>query len=345
MSFAEQELRSQFEALEQTARHIIGRREELRSVLGEVRSLCVLGCGSSHSVAKSTARQFAQRCGIPAQALAAGDLLVNFDAYQRTLTGTALVLLSRSGSTSELLAAARLFRERFPGMPIISICAVTDAPVAELATISVELPWAFDRSVCQTRTVSNLYGAGLLLAALKSGDGSLLADFDELREKSTGFCAEVEEVTDALAAGDWTSSVVLADSGSAGLAEEAALAFKEICRTPSSFYNLLDVRHGPIVLVDRRTLVLTLVSRGDAALQADLVTDLRSRTDHVVVFACGPATDDAAIALPRLRNDDVSALFMLYTIQLLCLKRALRQGLDPDQPDGLDAWIELRPAG
>jgi glucosamine--fructose-6-phosphate aminotransferase (isomerizing) len=341
VSYAERELRGQFDALEATTRHIVGRRAELEEALSRVESLWVLGCGSSYSVAKSSARQFSQRCGIPAQAVAAGDLLVTFDAYEKALAGGTLLLLSRSGSTSELLAAARRCRESYPDMPIISICAVDGAPVAELATVSIELPWAFDESVCQTRTVSNLYGAALLLAAVKSGDEGLLADFGELRGKSVGFCAEVEQAIDRLAAAPWTDAVVLADSGMAGLGEEAALAFKEICRTPSNFYHLLDVRHGPMVLIDSDTLGAVLVSRGDRGLQDDLLADLRAKAGTVVAFVCEGTAEQPSITLPATRNDDVSALFMLYCLQLLCVKRAVLNGLDPDRPDGLAAWIEL----
>jgi glucosamine--fructose-6-phosphate aminotransferase (isomerizing) len=148
-----------------------------------------------------------------------------------------------------------------------------------------------------------------------------------------------------LAGADWTSAVVLADSAMAGLAEEGALAFKEICRTQSSFHHVLDVRHGPTVMIDDRTLVLAFVSRGDGGLQADLLSDLAARTDELIAFTCGEplgVPSVAEIALPPLRHDETGAVFMLYCIQLLCLKRALLRGLDPDQPDGLAAWIELK---
>lgn len=345
MSFAETELRSQFDALELTTSHILERRDEIASTLGQVQRLCVLGCGSSYSVAKSTALQFAQRAGVAAHAVAAGDLLVNFGSYTNVLADSAVLLLSRSGSTSELLAAARRCRERFPEALIISVCAVEGAPVAAIADLSIEIPWAFDESVCQTRTVTNLYAAGLLLAGVKAGAEGLLADLAALPRLAPGFCGAVETRLDQIAAADWSSAVVLADSGGAGLAEEGALAFKEICRTPSSFYHLLDVRHGPMVLIDRETLVLALVSRGDRQLQADLLADLRARTEHVLAFSCGEplgVPGVAEIPLPATGHDDAGAVFMLYCIQLLCLKRALLHGLDPDQPEGLAAWIELK---
>ena len=41
--------------------------------------------------------------------------------------------------------------------------------------------------------------------------------------------------------------------GASVIASEGALAFKEIARIPSISYHLLDVRHGPMVLIDDKT--------------------------------------------------------------------------------------------
>jgi len=100
-------------------------------------------------------------------------------------------------------------------------------------------------------------------------------------------------------------------------------------------------------MIDRHTLVLAIVSRGDRGLQADLLQDLRGRSEHLVAYTCGEPIDLPGVSevqLPVTTHDDVSAIFVLYCIQLLCLRRALLRGLDPDQPEGLAAWIDLKTA-
>ena len=342
---AERELRDQFQAILQTTREILSRREELRTFLADMRSLCILGCGSSFSVAKSSALQFSQRAGIPAEAMAAGDLLVNFDSYRRLLDGATFLLLSRSGSTSELLLAARRCREQVPGCKILSVCAVAGAPVSAFADVNIEIPWAFDASVCQTRTVSNLYASALLLCGVHCCDEILLDNMLAVREQAAVFCPAVESVLTQIGEGEWNNAVVLADSSMAGLAEEGALAFKEICQRHSNFYHVLDSRHGPVVMIDANTLVVQLVSRGERQLQLDLAADMVKSAGSVVLLECaetGAAVDGAVhIRLPQTDSDDVSAIFMLYCIQLLCLKHALARGVDPDEPAGLDPWIKL----
>lgn len=345
MFLVEKELRDQFAALDKTFLHIDGRKNELHSFMENVQRICVLGCGSSYCIAKSSALQFSQLTGIASWAVAAGDLLVNFDDYKNLLKGAALLLLSRSGSTSELILAAKKCREFDPDIKIISICAVDGAPVTEIADLNIEIPWAFDQAVCQTRTVSNLYISALMLAAIKGDHTSLLDSLRNLKQQSSLFTESPETTYDRLAELNWSHAVILADSGVAGLADEGALVFKEICLTRSNFYNVLDVRHGPIVTIGKDTLVVVFVSQGNERLQIELVQTVAEQAGHMLVFSGNRAVPSipnvTTIALPGGLDDNVRAVFMLYCIQLLCVKRALFLGQNPDAPAGLDAWIKL----
>lgn len=344
MYLTEQEMKNQFDAVAQTMDKLMAGRAEAKAALADIRALCVLGCGSSYSVAKSTALQFFQHTGVPAYALAAGDLLVNFPAYEKQLRGSTVLLLSRSGSTSEVLRAAERCKKEL-GCKILSICAKEQSPAQGLADWSLGLPWAFDEAVCQTRTVTNLYVAGLALSYIAGDDEKGLAVLRALKDHSVSFCEAQEQIIADLAGKPWTRVVVLADSGPAGLAEEGSLAFKEICRRDSNHYHLLDVRHGPMVQIGPDTLVIALCSSGDWALQRALLEDLAPKTGHLLILDCGAHESETLpgdyIALPDCGNDDVRAVFALYCMQRLCFLHALNRGVDPDKPEGLDPWIKL----
>ena len=143
----------------------------------------------------------------------------------------------------------------------------------------------------------------------------------------------------------WNKAVVLGDSGMAGILEEGALAFKEICRRDSNHYHLLDVRHGPMVKIDGETLVIALLSSGERSLQTALLSDLAAKTDKLLVLDCRPVSGEeipgTRIVLPNCAADDMSAIYALYCIQLICMHHAAVRGVDPDKPEGLDAWIKL----
>lgn len=340
----EKEMRSQFEAIAKTVAELSAHKAEALEALSGVKSLCVLGCGSSFSLAKSAAMQFSQNTGIPAYALPAGDVLVNFGSYEKLLRGSALLLLSRSGSTSEVVRAAKRCTEEL-GCKVLSLCAKVGTPVEEVADWSLCLPWAFDEAVCQTRTVSNLYLAALGLAYLAAGEEDKAAALSCVPELAPAFCQEQESILSALAEKPWVKAVVLGDSGMAGVLEEGALAFKEICRRDSNHYHLLDVRHGPMVQIGQDTLAIAMISSTERELQKALLTDVAAKTENLLVLDCakegGEGVPGTRIVLPECGSDDVKAAFALYCIQVICFRHAIARGVDPDQPEGLDPWIKL----
>ena len=136
--------------------------------------------------------------------------------------------------------------------------------------------------------------------------------------------------------------VVLADAEAAGVMEEGALAFKEICCLNSNFYNLLDVRHGPVVMIDERTFVFAFLESAGQTEQA-LLEDLRKRTGYVV--SLGPfAAAEGRIRISTPERSPI--LWRRLSRRCTCCKnvalyKALKRGVDPDRPNGLSAWIRL----
>lgn len=344
MYTTESEIRTQFEALRLTYEHLKGKEKEIQNVLDDTRSICVLGCGSSYYLAKSAAMQLMQLSQIPSFAIAAGDLLVNFQDYEQMVANSTLLLISRSGSTSELLLAAGRCKTKF-GNKIVSICTKQSAPVEEIADMNLLLPWAFDNSVCQTRTVTNLYLSGYMIAAIIVGNSLALRTAEAICRDTASFRESIEPVLSELAQRSWTKAVVLGDSAAEGLAEEGALAFREICRRDSNFYHVLDVRHGPIVQIDRDTLVIVLVSSNEIQQQTSLIADIAKKTRHIAALSRNNRVlqipDCTAVLLPDCGSDAVSAIYAQYCIQMICLFNARCCGVNPDAPEGLDAWISL----
>ena len=167
----EKEIFSQYEALNKTYKYILGISDKIKNLISKISydSLTFIGCGSSYSLCKSACVFAKIKLGIASNSIAAGDLMLNFPTYLKLMKNTLLITLSRSGSTSELIEAVKKTKKEF-NRPIISICANKNSKIAEIADLNLEIPWAFDESVCQTRTVSNLYIANLLLIGILAND-------------------------------------------------------------------------------------------------------------------------------------------------------------------------------
>ena len=345
MYLTEKEIFSQYDALALTNELFAKRREEIFSFYKGCgcNKIIFIGCGSSFSLAKSAACAVSVRMQTPAYAYPAGDLLLNFSEYDRLLRGSLLVSISRSGSTSEVEQLIRRTKEQYH-TPCISICATENSALSALAELNIELPWAFDESVCQTRCVTNLYAASQLMVGIIAEDPALLRSIAEVIQGGAEFMRNNREGLEKLAQENWDYAVVLADGELCGIAEEGALAFNEISMLHSHYYHLLDVRHGPIVLFNHRTLVIMALARENQELQKKLISDIRQKGAKIVLFS-SDAEDipeaDLQIHVKAQEARAAEGIPFIFISQALSLFKAIKNGNNPDLPTGLDPWIKL----
>lgn len=342
----EHEIFNQYEALRKTYDYIMKSKEKIKEFINKTnfKSITFTGCGSSYSLCKSAAMSAKMRTGKPINAFAAGDLMINFDTYKDILRDTLLVIPSRSGSTSEVVNSVKLAKEKLQ-IPCVSICTCQDSLMSELADLSLEMPWAFDESVCQTRTVTNLYTANLMLIGIISNDNSLIEEIGAAiahgDKHIQNYSAILKEISDM---DSWNKAVVLADSELEGIAEEGALAFNEICQLYSNYYHILDVRHGPMVLINNKTLAIVVVSPTDVSYQADLIGDLKKKGAFVITVSDKSENiwgADVNITVPSYKNFSVTGIPFIFVPQALSYFKAVATGVNPDNPQGLDPWIKL----
>jgi len=338
------EIQGQYESLERTGSQMERQSGQIRAVLNAHSGpLVYIGSGSSFCIARSAA--FAARIplGREAIALAAGDLLLRLDTYAPLLHDSIVIAFSRSGETSELVQTIDSLRKRGVEFFLLAFSCVENSTLSLQSNLAIDLPWAFDKSVCQTRTVSSLYYASLNLLAIWSGNATLSAHLHEVVERGDDFLERYEADFQQIAHMDWSHAVVLGDAELNGLCEEGALAFKEICQLPSNNYHLLDVRHGPMVLIGSQTLVIVALSDSDNPLETGLLMDLLDK--GATVIACGDQPTGMArvhdVSFGAPLHHAVRGLPLIATCQMIAYYKALERGVDPDKPEGLRAWIKL----
>ena len=322
MSMTYDEISDTFGALRKTRTYLDDKWGEIVAFLKGGSRFVFVGCGSSYSIAKSFAAICVIGAGKHAVAVTAGDIILHSGRYKKAVDGAAVVFISRSGRTSELLMALDALESQGCDITVASIISADDTPLGARSSLVLSTPWAFDESVCQTRCVTNFYFTAAYIYAKLSCDKSCAADSgcdedsgcdgDPGCDEEPGCAGEpgcdggtplMEDLLALLADGDeylartqvlaeeiaghsWTHTVVLADAELEGLAEEGSLVFKEVCQTPSNYYHLLDSRHGPIVMIGDKTLILAVVG-GSNKLEFDLLRDMEKKGAQVVAFLSG----------------------------------------------------------
>lgn len=348
------EIFSQYDALEKTMNYIENKKEEIDGFLKGrcFNSVTFTGAGSSYCLCKSAKTSLKLMTNMKTGCFAAGDLMINFNRYEKVLKNTLLVAPSRSGRTSELISVF----QKSAGLADSSvlICAAEGSTLSEMAGFSLEIPWAFDESVCQTRTVTNLYLADLMLVneialareEASSGSGSLTEELKQVINSGEDYIEQYRDVLkNAVDSMAFDKVVVLADADLSGIGEEASLAFKEICRVQAGFHNVLDVRHGPMVLIDGNALVIAAVTRKNSKYQADLIGDLKSNGAHVITVSDIEDNiwgSDINVFAGSFNNPAVFGIPFIFVSQALSYFKAVSLGVNPDKPEGLEPCIQLK---
>jgi glucosamine 6-phosphate synthetase-like amidotransferase/phosphosugar isomerase protein len=170
---------------------------------------------------------------------------------------------------------------------------------------------------------------------------------DEIRQMiafGPSYMSNFTDLIKGIAEKDWNHAVILSDGVVEGISEEGALAFKEICQLPSNHYNLLDSRHGPAVLFNKKTLLIYFLSDPQDELQRNLINEYLRK--GCITVAAGTGAEkldvDLIIPLPSVKHREVLGIPFIFIPQLLSLEKALDTGVDPDNPADLSPWIELQ---
>lgn len=345
MFLTEKEILDTPNALKQTYSYVCERSEEIEAFFkNSNRKFTFFGCGSSYMLSKGAATLFASYENTSAAAIAAGEYLVDPDFWKETVRDSVVVTISRSGKTSEMVKAVKHIKENL-GCKVISISMKDNNDIMPMSQLNITLDWCYDNSVCQTRTVTNLYTAVLLLASYYANDEALRESVKVACETNEKFMAENRETLEKIASLDWEDVTVLADGPVRGIAEEGALAFTEISMLTGRYFPMLDYRHGPVVISNEKSLTIMLINPAEDSLQKDMVADVISHGGPVVVVS--KHKDNIYGATAHIQIDGIEkfaawGIPFIYLSQMTSLIKSINMGGNPDAPKGLDAFIILK---
>jgi glutamine---fructose-6-phosphate transaminase (isomerizing) len=129
-----------------------------------------------------------------------------------------------------------------------------------------------------------------------------------------------------------------------GLACEANLKMKEMSLSVSEAFHFMEFRHGPMSMVNRRTLVVGLLSQKARSYELDVLRQMRALGGQTLVLADEAVPADAAdyqvnfnSGLPGSKH----GVLYLPVLQMLGYYRAVSNHLNPDQPHNLTSVVVL----
>jgi CRISPR-associated protein Cas5a/b/c len=258
--------------------------------------VAVAGCGTSWFMAQAYAAAREAAGHGETDSFAASEMPLS-RRYDRVL------VLSRSGTTTEILdLLARLDGT----VPTVAITAGAANPVAQAADAVIDLAFADEESVVQTRFATT--ELALLRAHLGQDIGPVAAAAE--RVLAEPLPAEM------LAARQFT---FLGTGWTCGLASEAALKLREAAGMWTESYPAMEYRHGPIAVTGPGSVVWLLGPAPDGL------------------------ADEVAATGGLAWQSQADPLAELVRVQRLAAAVGRARGFDPDRPRNLTRSVILAP--
>ena len=282
-----------------------------------------VGCGTSYNLALSLAAH-ANLLGRAAIAAPGGEWARRPEAYCPDWPSAHVILLSRSGETTETFEAARASRKA--GGTVTAITVERESSIVRSADQLICAETDRREGIVMTTSASLM-----LLLGLQALGGPLSP---ELPDTADGLLAAFDARHGPAIEGR-SHFVFLGGGALYGVALEGALKLMEMSQTFTQGFHPLEYRHGPISLVDARTTVIFLYS-DDVEAEPRLCRELQALGAFVIGFG-GPGELSLEVPGPLAER----GLACLPALQLLGERVAQVKQIDTIRPRHLTKVVTL----
>lgn len=317
------------------ARMLAANREAAQALGAELRAnppKAVVTCARGSSDHAATYAKYLVETGTGVVTSSAALSVSSVYAAEPKLDGMLYLAISQSGKSPDLLAAVEAAKQG--GARTVALVNDETSPLAAMADRVLPLHAGPELSVAATKSyIAALAGIAQLVAAWTQDTGleKGLSDLPAILEKAwpLDWSSAAEQLRDA------RNLYVLARGVGFGIAQEAALKFKETCGLHAEAFSAAEVLHGPMALVKEGFPVLVFAQ--DDQSQDSVVAlakDLAARGAQVMLAGGGGG-------LPTLSAHPVlEPIVRVQGFYRMANQLSILRGHDPDRPPHLNKVTE-----
>ncbi len=326
---------------------LFGAAQDAHALLSRVRSVLLLGCGTSYYAGLTAKYWLEGIAGIPAQVEIASEYRYRASvADPRTL----VVGISQSGETADTIGAIEHARGLGQDLSL-AICNVATSTIARGASLRFLTQAGIELGVASTKafttqlvalflltvTLAQLRGrvdatrAAIYLRQLRALPARI-ANALALETQVMGWSADFMQMENALFLGRGIHFPI---------AMEGALKLKEVSYIHAEGYPAGELKHGPLALVTSTMPVVT-IAPDDSLFQKlkSNMAEVRARGGRLYVLAgsqleIDDADDDTRVIRLREPGDALSPIMHVVPLQLLAYHVGCARGADVDKPRNL----------
>jgi fructoselysine-6-P-deglycase FrlB-like protein len=338
-----EEIHSQYIQLKKTLGYITENKTRIADFFsggGSTGDIVFVACGSSYWMSLSAHKTMRLKTKRRAYSVKASEVVLCPEEFLGAYDNPVFVCPSRSGRTKELLDAVDILKSMYPESRVLSVVGYAENELAPKSELTLNIDWANEKSVCQTRTFSNLYMACITIAAIAGGDLVLVENLKKYLKAAPELYLKHEAKIQELADASKVNSLVTLGSGlQYGVTIEGAYIVIEMAQFDANYFQLLEYRHGPIVTSTPGTVVF-LCSAGYANHERKIAEEIKAAGANVYAVApSGAEWADYAFSLEGDYEKEITALHFAFVMQSFAYYFALSHSKDPDNPGNLVPYI------
>ena len=315
-------------------------------MLGGVRSVLILACGTSYHSGLVARYWIEQLAGIPCSVEIASEYRYRVSVPNPEQL---VVAISQSGETADTLASVKHARALGMGRTL-AICNVPESAIVRECALRFLTRAGPEIGVASTKAFTTQLAALFLLAVtLAKQAGRLSAEQEAAQlaalrhlpvavQKVLALEPEIKAWAARFAAKQ--HALFLGRGHHYPIALEGALKLKEISYIHAEGYPAGELKHGPLALVDKDMPVIS-IAPNDALLEKlkSNLKEVAARGGELYVFADADSAVDAEDGVHVLRLPEhyglLSPVLHVVPLQLLSYHVALVKGTDVDKPRNL----------
>lgn len=320
----------------------LGGLEDHKDNLSNINSITILACGSSYYAGLVGKYYFEEFCGIKTTVEIAGEFL-----YRKPVVGSGdvVIAISQSGETSDVLRCVEFVKNK--GAFIVGVCNVADSSLTRLTDCGVFCRAGMEVGVASTKTFSSQLVVLLLMALwIDSNNKNVLVN-----EHRNALIQDLKKLPDHidgilnmnLSIKNWANKyyktkrfLFIGREYNYPIALESALKLKEVAYCNSEGYAASELKHGPLSLVDKDTLVIAISNNSKQySKMSNSISEVTARNGKVLEI-CNhkKGNKNCSLTVPEV-TDALSPILSVVVLQLFSYYCAILKGYDPDKPKNL----------
>ena len=258
------------------------------------------------------------------------------------------IVVSQSGETADTLSALRLAKQN--GLKVVAITNVVGSTVSREADDVIYTLAGPEIAVASTKAYTTQVLCMYLLAIKAGKLRGTLSDEDasKLLSELETIPAKVQEILDGkdviqkFASTQFNKDKIfyIGRQFDSATSLESALKLKEVSYMHSEAFAAGELKHGPIALIDDKTLVVAIASEPSLydKIGSNMVeVKARGATVLVITHDSGDAFKGKADEIFRLPecSSTLASLLTVIPAQLFAYYCSILKGIDPDKPKNL----------